>query len=129
VDDYNGVTIQTFDLNRHNRKKVNRALVDTCIDQAQETLNEMLASYPSVNDSSAPSLHLLREIAHVLPQAKTLRGERDLRTINSYFQGLVRYSILDHWQCRTAIEDKLADHLMRLARAYALWYENRQPSE
>jgi len=128
VNDYNGVTIQTFDLNRHNRKKVNRALVDACIDQAQETLNEMLAQRP-VNDPSAPSLHLLREIAHVLPQAKTLRGERDLRTVNSYFQGLVRYSILDCWQCQTDIEDKLADHLMQLARAYALWYENRQPNE
>jgi len=128
MENDDSVNLLNFDLNRHNRKKVNRALVDACIDQAQEVLDEMLANPPD-NDSNPPRLHLLCEIAHVLPQAKTLRGEKDLMTINSYFQGLVRYSILDYWQCQTAIEDKLAQHLIRLATAYNCWYENRQPAE
>jgi len=107
-------------LTRHHQKYVNRALVDTCIDKTQKILDEILAHPPA--DEHAVRPQLLREIAHVLPQAKTLRGEKDLATINNYFQGLVRYSILDSWRCQSEIENSLAQHLLQLADVYKKWY-------
>jgi len=123
MTDNNGVTRLTFDLNRHNRKKVSRALVDECIDQAQLYLTQAI---------SDPSFHLhphtftaysLRHIAHSLEQAKRLSLEVDLWRVRNDLNGLA-HMILDN-----GYDGPLAQSLSQLARAYALWYENRQMNE
>jgi len=105
------------------KKHMDWAQIEIGIDQAHATIQALLVNPPTNKYAVRPQL--LREIAHVLPQAKTLRGERDLNTINNYFQGLVRYSILDSWQCETEMEKLLASQLIELARTYEKWYETR----
>jgi|GEM_PF-1121164 len=123
MSEEDGVTLLTFDLNRHNRKKVNRALVDACIKQAQLHLSEAIPA-----DTSATSVHprtftayQLDHIAHSLEQAKRLSLEVDLWRVRNDLTGLA-HMILD-----SGYDGPLAKSLSQLARAYALWYENRPP--
>jgi len=117
------VDLSNFDLNRHNRKKVTRALVDTCIDQAQSYLNETIAD-PSFHlhphTFTAPSL---RHIAHSLEQAKRLGLEVDLWRVRADLLGMA-HMILDN-----GYDGPLAKSLCQVARVYDLWYENRPSAE